>query len=496
MASFAQPRAEAQIALWQDPPDDTVARRADTGADGPIDPIAHQYPDILSCAIGAWQPAAPQTDPFVGEWATGGDFFRLDLVLKGLANPPGTLGHGYPFDPFQHGPNPVFGYIEIDMDANAHTGGELDSPDVRYLGNAARFGGLPADPRYAGHAAVDASAFDGSFTTFPFVERSGEEFHLAFHGWEISQIVRSNEENTVFDPGETWTLTGKLFHRAHGYERFSYACCTGASGSYEPDVQIRFYHAIGVDETTVSLVYPLANVGSALMRGETEVQILDGDASNQSSVLEAMDDLVFSTINAPTAWRNNPRFPIIAPWESANPAGYLDPATWKATVVVATAYTAAQQDAMFVWTDLAPDVKAGDFNGDGLVTSADLTLFDAFLTTCDGLAEVDADGIVNGRVQLLDFGHNYSLFDVNYDGVVDQADRPVLPPPIDFDGDGDVDLKDYRAFQACFDVPDPPASPFGCDSADRDRDGDVDLADFGYFATCFNGPGQAPTCAG
>jgi hypothetical protein len=489
-------RAVGQVAVWQDPPDDAVARRADNGADGPIDPIAHMFPDIISYAIGKWQPTAPQSDPFVGQWSASADFFRFDLVLKGLVNPPGTLGHGYPFDPFRYGPNPVFGYVEIDMDGSADTGGELDSPDLRYLGNVGRFGGLPADGRYVGHAALDASAFDGSFNTPPFVDRSGEEFHIAFHGWEISRIVRSSQDNMIFDPGETWTLIGKLFHRAHGYERFSYACCTGVSGSYEPDVRIQFHHAIDVDETTISLVYPLTNAGAALMMGQIEAQPSDGDASNQNSVLEAMDDLVFSAVNAPAAWRNNPAFAIIAPWQSTDPDNCLDPALWKITALVATAYTAPGQDAMFVWTDLAPDVTVGDFDGDGVLTGADLALFDTFLATNDGRANVDADGVVNGRVQLISFGRNFSVFDVNYDGAVDAADRPAFSASADFDRDGDVDLTDFGYFQGCFNGSNRPPPQSGCADADLDGDADVDLADFSVFQGCFNGPNRPSACAG
>ncbi|MGB9626261.1 MAG: hypothetical protein ACPMAQ_15515, partial [Phycisphaerae bacterium] len=442
------------------------------------------------------QPTAPQADLFTGQWTANGDFFRLDLVFRGLVNPPGTLGHGYPYEPFRYGPNPVFGYVEIDMDGNAETGGELDTPNLRYLGNAARFGGLPWGSRYAGHAARDGSAFDGSYITPPFVERNGEEFHIAFYGWEIREILRSDPNDMIFDAGESWTLIGRLFHRAHGYERFSYACCTGVSGSYEPNVQIQFRHVVDVDQTTVSLVYPLTNAGSASMRGEAEVQPPDGDASNQNSVLEAMDDLVFSAVNAPLSWRNNPAFPLIAPWQSAQPGDFLDPTTWKVTALVATAYTVAGQDAMFVWTDLAPDVVPGDFNGDGVVNADDLVAFDAFLAAADGCLTLDADGVVNGRVQLFDFARNFNVFDVNYDGVVDAADRPVLPALADLDGDADVDLADFGLFQSCFNGPNRPARQSGCSRADFDADGDVDLADFGLFQGCFNGPNRAPRCPG
>ncbi len=497
IASAYSLTVRAQVA-WQDPAGDATVRRADVGADGPVDPVAHRLPDILSYAIGKWQPTAPQSDLFTGQWTADAAFFRLDLVCKGLVNPPGTLGHGYPFAPFLYGPNPIFGYVEVDMDGSADTGGELDAPELRYLGNAARFGGLPADTRYAGRAAANGSAFDGSFLTPPFVERSGEEFHIAFHGWEINEIVRSNQENTIFDPGETWIVLGKLFHRAHGYERFSYACCSGVPGSYEPNVQIQFHHDVAADETTISLVYPLTNAGSASARGETEVEPLDGDAANQNSVLEAMDDLVFSATNAWPSWRNNPSFPIIAPWQWTNASNCLDPAAWRVTALVATAYTAPGQDALFVWTDLAPDVLVHDFNGDGKVDGADLGLFTAFLAANDGVTGADADGVVNGQVRLIAFGRNFSVFDVNYDGVVDAADRPSYAAPVgfDFDSDGDVDLTDFSRLQACFNGPNRPPGQPACAGADADGDADVDLADFVLFQACFNGPNRTPACAG
>jgi len=59
----------------------------------------------------------------------------------------------------------------------------------------------------------------------------------------------------------------------------------------------------------------------------------------------------------------------------------------------------------------------------------------------------------------------------------------------DFDGDGDVDLTDFTAFQLCFggsNNPPAPTCPPGVD-ADCDGDGDVDLADFLIFQNNFTG---------
>jgi lysophospholipase L1-like esterase len=50
----------------------------------------------------------------------------------------------------------------------------------------------------------------------------------------------------------------------------------------------------------------------------------------------------------------------------------------------------------------------------------------------------------------------------------------------DLDADGDVDLRDFVRFQACFEPGGPPLLP-GCTCADFDGDEDVDLTDFAEF---------------
>ncbi len=72
-------------------------------------------------------------------------------------------------------------------------------------------------------------------------------------------------------------------------------------------------------------------------------------------------------------------------------------------------------------------------------------------------------------------------------------------PPQDVDGDGDVDLRDFETFQACFNGanrpwPGPPIPQAACACIDADKDLDVDLTDFGVFQSCFNGPNRPPAC--
>jgi hypothetical protein len=58
--------------------------------------------------------------------------------------------------------------------------------------------------------------------------------------------------------------------------------------------------------------------------------------------------------------------------------------------------------------------------------------------------------------------------------------------PGDSDGDNDVDIVDFGAFQLCFTGSGETLAP-GCEWADFDGDGDVDLIDFGAFQIAFTG---------
>jgi hypothetical protein len=494
VAAAAAPATDVSFIL--DRTGDAVIRRIDSGADGSVDPASHHQPDIVAVRICRWQPSVPHQDLFTGAAAASGDFFRLDIIFDGLVNPPGPNGCcSLPFAPFQYGPHPVSGYVEIDVDpgANSVTGGELDLPQLMFLGNAARFGGLPADSFLQSRCARDASAFDSNVTTPPLVDRSGEDFHIALHGWEITEVHRTVGTNMLFGPGDVWLVRGRLFPRARGYERFSFADTNGQPGRYSPIVRLRFAHNVSEDQTTISLVYPLNNQGSAAQANTGIVQPLDGDAANQNSVLEALDDLVFSSSNASSLWRADPAFVLVAPWELLAPAPaansaaqFLHPLSWRITVLVGGSYTAPGNDGQFVWSDVLPDVRPGDFNGDGSVDWRDRLALHRFIADHDGMAGSDSDGDVNCSVGVPNFGPNFSVFDVNYDGVVDDGDVPMLSSssrvPGDIDGDSDVDLVDFGALQSCLGVVLSASSH--CTNADLDLDRQVDGRDLAVMRMC------------
>ncbi len=53
---------------------------------------------------------------------------------------------------------------------------------------------------------------------------------------------------------------------------------------------------------------------------------------------------------------------------------------------------------------------------------------------------------------------------------------------------GDVNLRDFAAFQNCYGDPDAPPAGLCCAPYDFDIDGDIDLNDYGQFVLLLNGP--------
>jgi hypothetical protein len=449
--ALAEPATAQPMITLADPPHEAVIRRTDLGGRGGIDPQTQRLPAIIEMRIGTFAPVSPRSNRFAGEWESDGGFLRLDIVFDGLINPPGPLGwadHDPAYQPMRYGPNPVYGFIEFDADADEATGGELDAPRFRYLGNVARFGGLPGDPRLAGHAAVDGSAFDGDVTTPPFVDRSGEEFHLALLGEMIEDVDVEHEKpggtRAIFEEGETWWVKGSLFHRAHGFDNFTFRCAENP-GPYEPQVIVQFEHSTDVNTTTVSLVYPLTNAASAAMDGEDkDTQPDDGCADNQNSLHEALSDLTFSATYTDPITRQFHAFQLIAGWEFKEAGDYLNPVTWRAFGIVGTAYALEQPDgARFIWTDLYPRPLSGDFDGNARVDADDAALLSAFIVSRDGDPAYDDDGIANGVLEWHGFAEDFCLFDMDYDGLVTASGPIVLG---DMNLDGVLDFEDVNDF--------------------------------------------------
>lgn len=259
--------AQTASAALNDAPRDAMPRPMDPGAVLPFDADAHRLIDLRDIVIGTWVPDDPAADLFTGGFGADGEFLRLDLALDGLVNPPGSADP-FAFEPFKYGDHPVYGFIEIDMDGDVWTGGELAAPEYRYLGNVVRFGGNVLLPTFTDRVALDGSAFDGAFLTSPFVERHGEEFHLALIGGQfgfgdIEQIV--GDDDGVFEEGETWNIRGPFFHRAHGYELFSFMEGGRYAGEYAPDSDLQFRHDPIDDVTYLSLVLPLTRANSDIV---------------------------------------------------------------------------------------------------------------------------------------------------------------------------------------------------------------------------------------
>ena len=413
---------------YEDPTGDAVVRRTDPGADGAYDPEVQGVIDLGEIEIGAWRPDDPATDLFEGEFASDSEFLRLDLTIAGLVNPPGSADP-FSFDPFAFGEHPVYGFVEIDVDGDVLTGGEVSAPQYRYLGNVARFGGLPKRESLEDRVAVDVSAFDGDVETAPFVDRHGEEFHLALLGsvverGTIEEVDGNGDE--VFDAGETWDLAGPFFHRAHAFEAFSFIKGGRHPGEYAPTVWLRFQHDPIDDQTRLSLIVPLTNVGAAQMTGALP-EDLDLDPENQASVLEALDDLYASAEFFEMFPTGLPEQALIDGWADRDPNEYLKPSDWEMTALLGTSYSQPDPSGLyFVWTDVYPDAVVGDFDGDGDVTELDEAAMDDFIIAYDA-----SDGTVDGSVVVIGFGENFSIYDLNYDGVVDHEDVTLIE-------DGDV----------------------------------------------------------
>ncbi len=471
-----------------DPWPDAVARPM--ALDNVIDlvPLMQTLPELQTIKIGLWQPTMPDVDRFAGQWSLMGHFVRLDLAFDGWLNPPGPIwveNDGFS-NPTMYGPNPLLGFVELDVDHNFNTGGHLTALPSRYLGAVGRFGGRLSGPGpYGERMAIGGADLDANFGSQPHVERSGEEFHLALLGEELSElIIRVGNDDPIFDRGETWELRGTFLHRAHGYEPCGFGSPQGI-GVYEPFVALLFQHLTTSDTTIVSLVYKLNNTAGASLNGPViGSPPNNSSALDQSSVLEAITNLSEVAGTALPGCMNLPQWALLAGWVNQTmPAEYLDPRIWHVNALFGTVASApaAPMDSL-VMTDVWPNAVAADFNGDGLRNAQDAQ--EELMPWIQ--ANDETDGTNNNVVILGDFPDNFSMFDTDYDGLVQISD--YWPPRVgDGNDDSDVDLDDWSLLATCMSGPLPVImiGSTGCASFDFTHDLDVDLKDAAVFQRVF-----------
>lgn len=439
-------RADPLEEIWNDLVGDAVLRPTDRGGLGMINPGA-VLPDVVSLGVGAWDPFSPASDPYSGVLVESrdSDIFRVQLVLDGLVNPPGTLGlSGQPFDPYRFGPSPLFGFVELDVDDRKDTGGHLGaSAESRFMANVARFGSRPHGS-IGQRIATTADDYDRNLFTGPQFERSGADWSLAFCGcFAVTLVSEVGNGNGLFEAGETMIVSGRFFARSEGYITPSGMSGGSVPGAYDPLVEVRFEHDQSTDQTTVTFVGATTNQGYGLLAGTPAPPInfrADDGWSIEEGVTDLIDSVPFATFEAEV---------LIEDWEGRDVEDSLEPVDWSATVLVGTSYTDQFVDGLFVWTDAGFELTAADVDGDSIAGPLDKQALRDWVYAEDG-GSSDADGVKNGTVVLADPPFDFSLFDLDADGLVRHHDLSAYGPRADLTGDGIRDIFDFLAFQNFF----------------------------------------------
>ncbi len=432
---------------------------------------AGALPDVVALTISGWDLSVSGGDPYRGSRIDGenADLFRIDIEFAGLVNPPGALGLGATtWDPFGFGDRPVYGFLELNIDRERDSGGELgETAKNRYLANAARFGRRTSDS-IGNRLATSGDDLDSDFSSGPQFERSGAEFEFGFCGcFETQLLNQTGNMDGVMDEGETFDVRGRFFRRVASFSSVSGMEGGSFGGAYDPMVDVRFEHDTMSDRTTVSFVGALTMAGAATLTGQPE-QFADFLVDNHWSVYEAAYDIIDGALGL-----NGPIPPVVAvlldEWDAASPDEHLDPTRWRVLALFGTTYT-TQGPQRFVWSDTGFEETEHDFNGDAIADDADRAAFASYIAAYDGSAS-DADGLVDDRVTLLDPGENFCLYDVTGDHLIDGMDLAVFDGglPADPTGDGAVDSSDLAALLAMWETNGGPA--------DLNGDGVVDSSD-------------------
>ncbi len=439
--------------LWIDPAHDARIRHTDSGSNGVLPPSFEPI-DLLRVECTGWSTPTPQTDPYNGYEDENADLMRIKIVFAGVVSPPGPLGIGEAggqFDPLRYGNRPVYGAIELDIDDQKNSGGELgDLARLRYLANVGRFGKTPPGS-IAERVAIGGDDFDGNFWAGRQFERSGAEFAFVMCGCWVPTIMSEGVgANGVFDSGETWIVHGRFFERVQSFASLSGLFGGSQFGLFDKTVDVRWSHDEDKDETAIELVYPLTMAGAAMLTGEPEQQI-NLSLFDHTSIAEAVCDIIESA-----EFASGPVEELIDQWRNEDFEDFLEPVAWRVTALVGTAYTVQEPDARFVWTDTGFDEQLGDIGGDGAANEFDTTEVLAFITAEDGGLN-DCDGTTDGAVAICDVAENFSIFDFNNDGVVDSCDASTLGRGANLNQDHALDFFDVALFLTWFSAQDPRA---------------------------------------
>lgn len=465
--------------VWTDPRGDVVLRRTATGGQGAPSPLS-TLPDLVRMTITGWQSPTAAQNPYAGSVVppNGAHLFRMDVVFAGLVNPPGPLSPSN-YDPYQFGPSPVYGFVELDVDGDTNTGGELGAAaKTRYLANIGRFGRLPSSSLRT-RAAVWGTQVDGVFNpndpSRPLYQASGADFVLSLCGcYPVTIVQEGGNGNHIFDAGETWVVRSAFFQRAGGYRDgcFSFGGASGIPGMYDPWVDLRFSHDTARNETTLTLVYALDMDGAGQLAGG-DAQDPDYDAGDQTSVQEGLQDVIDG---APFLPVQTPVWHLARRWNDRPVSAGLDVSRWTAVALVGTC-ASTPQDSSYIWTDTGFGDVAGDVDGDGAIGPSDAAIIRHAIDQFDGGPQ-DAEGqsCENQSVGIINFGSNFCAYDVDGDGTINARDVRLCCVG-DYNGDGMLNVNDFVAFGFGYSTGDP--------RADVDHSGRLDVNDFVAFGNAY-----------